>query len=480
MDKQLEKSLSDYEHSFELFKSLLTTDFPLDSYPPARAKDKTFGIEFPGGLIRKPHYTSCSFINAVFDASNGALSKFHDCEFINSTLNNCDFRYCDILRSTFTSEKGQMRILSCNFSYGNFIESMFSDTEFYGCSFRQMQFEGTEFSRCVMEHSSIEQSVIRNCSFSDIDMRKVGVRYCDFENVEFKSVVFHILDLARNYGLIPLLQKSPQEVIVAYKNDQVMPLSEALVQLRGLLPYYFETRQFYQMLNIYAAYHETDSIMELLPYAFKCVISDHDFADLQDLCSLIVKFNIFSGKQLRDFYGMIKQLVEPNNFPHYLQKSYNTYIENIKRILVDNPNNNPEAHILLKTDIVSLDDLAMHKLLNAVEANIDNLAPDAIFSIQLTKHSPYEILIVICEELPLILQVCQSFYYALGGLKSLSDIAKSMRERTDNHAKKNQAQKPNSAIHKKKHIELSLGRKVVFKFEEEYTEHVISMEYTVH
>lgn len=479
MDKQLERALSDYEQSFKLFKSLLTTDYPLESYPPAQAEKKSFGAEFPGGLIRKPQYTCCRFVNSVFDASNGALSKFHDCEFINTTLNNCDFRYCDILRSSFTSQQGKMKISSCNFSYGNFVASTFVDTEFYGCSFRQMQFEDTRFSHCLMEHSSIEQSVIRNCSFSDIDMRKVGVRYCVFENVQFKSVVFHILDLARNYGLIPLLQSSPQEVLVAYKNDEVMPLSKALVQLRELLPYYFETQQFYQMLNIYAAYHETDSIIKLLPYAFECAIKNHDFADLQDLCSLIVKFNIFTGKQLRDFYVMIQQLIEPDNFPHYLQKSYNTYIENIKRILVDNPNGDPEAHIILKTDILSLNDPAMLGLLNAVEANIDSLAPNAISSIQLTKHSPYEILVVLCGALPQILQVCQVFYYALGGMKTMSDIKKSLRGHTENRTKGKQAKQPSSNIHKKEKIQLSVGKTVIFKFEKEYTEHVNSMEYTV-
>lgn len=479
MNQELDKIYSDYEQSFKTFKSLLTTDYALESYPPARAEKMSFGTEFPGGLIRKPQYIDCRFVGSIFNASNGSLSKFHGCEFIDATLNNCDFRYCDILRSSFSSRAETMEISSCNFSYGNFIESFFDKVRFSGCSFRQVQLENTNFTQCSMEYSSIEQSTIRNCSFTDIDMRKVGVRYCIFENAEFRSVTFHILDLARNYGLIQLLQNSPDEVRVAYGNEKTMSLAQAISQIEKLLPYYLETKQFYEMLNIYAAYRRRDKIVELLPYAFECVVKDHDFADLQDLCTLIVKFDMFTGKQLREFYTMIKRLIVPDNFPHYLQKSYSSYIENIKHILVDNPNGYPEAQILLKTDITAIDGPEMCGLLKSIEANVEGIAPGTMSSIQLTKHSPYDVLIVLCGVLPEILQACQAFYYALGGAKAISDIRNSLKERTESRIKTKPHQDSDRDIRKSKKIELSFGNAVIFKYETEYTQHVKSMEYTI-
>lgn len=479
MAREIDPIYSDYEQSFKLFKSLLTTGYDLESYPPARAEKTSFGKEFPGGLIRKPQYTDCRFIGSFFNASNGALSKFHNCEFIDSTLDNCDFRYCDILKSSFSAQAEAMVISNCNFSYGNFIKTTFVKAQFSGCSFRQMQFENTKFDQCSMVYSSIEQSVIKDCSFVDIDMSKVGVRYCIFENVSFQSVTLHVLDLARNYGLIQLLQKSPQDVLVAYGNGKIMSLSTALAEIKKLLPYYLETNQFYEMLNIYAANQEVDKIIQLLPYAFECVIKNHDFADLQDLCTLIVKFNMFSGKQLREFYAMIKRLIVPDNFPHYLRKSYNSHIENIKHILVDNPNGYPEAQIVLKTDILTLDTPEMHGLLKAVEANIESIAPGTMSSIQLTKHSPYDVLIVLCGALPEILQVCQAFYYALGGMKAMSDIKNSLKERTENHTKNKHPTYPGKDVQTTKRVEISLGKMIMFKYETEYTQHVKSLEYTI-
>lgn len=480
MAEYLDQIYLNYEQSFREYKSLLTTTYELDSYPPRHAQNQMFGIDFPGALIRKPLYEECMFIESKFNASDGALSKFHECQLIDCLMDNCDFRYCDIYASIFSSNKNKFQINSSNFSYGNFINSKFTDIEFSGCSFRQMQLEKTLFKNCIITHSSIEQSSIKDCIFENVDLRKVGVRYCTFENVRFKSVTFHILDLARNYGLIQLLQKS-ENIKIAYENGKEMSLNEALPRLKALIPYYFETQQFYELLNVYIMYNDQEAILNVLPFAFNTVIKVCDFAALQDLCALIVKFRICTEKQLRYFYTMIKQLIIPDNFPHYLRKSYNTYIENIQYILVDNPYNNPQAHIILKTDIETLADIDMSLLLKSIETNINDLAPNIDTSIELTRHSPYDIAIVLYGMLPEILTVCQIFYYSLGGTKAFSDLKNSLKEKTDNNRKVVKSNNiDNNDVESIKRIELSVGKFFSFKLEKEYIKRVKSMEYTIH
>lgn len=473
MSEYLDPIFLDYEQSFKEFKELITTDYELDSYPPMQAKNQTFGSEFPGALIHKPLYENCTFVGSIFDAADGSLSRFHNCQFFDCFMNNCDFRYCNIFHSTF-STSNKFEITSCNFSYGGFKDSSFSNIHFSGCSFRQMQFENTNFKHCLMQYSSIEQSNIRNCSITHVDFSKVGVRYNFFEKVNFKEVTFHILDLARNFGLIQLLQMNSDEIKIAYGNGKEMSLSEALPKLRRLIPYYLETQQFYELLNVYAAFNEHEKIINTLPLAFRNVVASCDFAALQDLCALVVKFNICTNKQLQKFYTLIRQLIVPRDFPHYLLKSYNTYIENIKHILVNNPYENPEAYIVLKTDIETLSDMDMSQLLMSIEVNIHKLAPNADTTLQLTRHSPYDIIIVLYGMLPEILNVCQAFYYTLGGVKSYSDLKKSSKERTDR--KDNPANHGNN-IEEERRIELSIGKN--FSFKKEYTKRVKSMEYTI-
>lgn len=478
MSDFLDRIYSNYEKAFNKYKFLLTTDYDTDSYPPLFAEHMTFGREFPGALIRKPKYKDCIFIGTRFESADGALSRFHNCSFDSCILNNCDFRYCDINNSNFSSKINELNIFSCNFSFGNFINSSFSDTRICGCSFRQMQLDGTAFANCIIENSSFEQSYVKNCSFENLDLRKVGVRYCTFENNTFKNVTFHILDLAKNYGLIQQLRNSDSVEVVAFKNDMTMTLNEAVDYILELIPYYLETEQFYELINVYAVHNMYDEIFTILPIAFERVVTNLDFSSLQDLCTLVVKLNICTDKQLRDFYFYIKQLIIPNKFPHYLRKSYNTYIENIRYILVDNPYNNPEAELLLKTDIESLSDADMGKLLMSIETNIKELAPHTDVRIQLTHHSPYDVVVFLCGTLPEILAVCQTFYYCLGGIKTLSELRKSKKEKTTKVTSCNPESK-NIKQEKKKRIEISLGKNFTFKYEKEYTEHVEALEYTI-
>lgn len=475
----IESTYLNYEKSFQAFKELLTTNYEIEAYPPVTAEHVTFGKEFPGALIRKPNYKNCMFIESKFDSADGALSRFHNCSFESCNLNNCDLRYCDIFDTNFQANQGNSIIESCNFSFGNFVNSHFTNTLFYGCSFRQMQLENSSFRYCTMKYCSIEQSSIKNCLFEDLDLRKVGVRYCTFENITFKSTIFHILDLTRNYGLIQELQKSQEPVLVAYKNDKVMSLKEAIVYLWNLVSYYLETKQFYELINVYAIHDEYEKIFNILPKAFKSVISACDFAALQDLCSLIVKLNICSDKQLRDFYSLIKQMIRPDIFPHYLRKNYNTYIENIRYILVDNPYNNPEADILLKTNIESLNDVDMANLLISIETNIKELAPKVNTVIKLTHHSPYDVMITLYGALPDIFMICQMFYYCLGGAKSFSDLKGSRKEKTINKVKKQLPTSENVNQKSSKRIELAFGKIFSFKYEKEYTKRIEILEYTI-
>ena len=479
MTDYLESVYENYETAFQTYKELLTTEYEIESYPPAIAENKIFGIEFPGSLIHKPQYMNCTFISSKFDSSDGILSKFHNCSFNDCIFNNCDLRYCDIYASSFLSKQSKSIINSCNFSFGNFIDSKFINTNFAGCSFRQMQLENISFQHCTMHHCSIEQSIIKNCSFEDLDLRKTGVRYSTFENVKFNSVTFHILDLARNYGLIQQLQNSDQTICIAYKNDKTMCLDEAISYLHKLIPYYLETNQFYELINVYNIYGEYEKIISLLPTAFKSVITTCDFAALLDLCSLIAKMKICTDKKLREFYVLIKQFINPDKFPHYLRKSYNTYIENIKHILVDNPYDNPEANIMLNTNINSLSEVDMGKLLTSIETSLEELAPEVDASIHLTHHSPYDILIVLYGALPDILMVCQMFYYTLGGAKAFSDLKNSRNEKVINKNLKHPPRTSKTNEELIKRIELSMGKSFVFKYEKEVNKRIESLEYTI-
>ena len=73
-------------------------------------------------------------------------------------------------------------------------------------------------------------------------MSKIVFRFCDFDNVKFKNVVIHILDLAKNYGLINELKKNGCDIKIFYGQNNYMSLDAALKLLPNLLLYYFNEK----------------------------------------------------------------------------------------------------------------------------------------------------------------------------------------------------------------------------------------------
>lgn len=315
----------DFKKSFQDFKALLTTEYDLESYPLSVIKGKTFGTKFPNALIFKPTYEDCKFIGTNFEGTNLANSKFHICSFIDCLFNNCDLRYWKLYRSHFQNGK----ISGCGFGFGIFKDITFESTTFEGCSFGQMQLENISIQGCKLKFSSFEQSDIKNCVLKDLDLRQAEVRYCNFEGTTFENVVFHILDLPRNYGLVEQLLKSPNTVYVAYKGDKLMPLEEAVAYLRKLVPYYYETHQFYELLTTYALHKEYDKVKEVMPEVLKSLIDSCDFSALQDICTLIVKMELYNEEELNTIYSQIQHQTNKDKS----EKSSQYFIANIKNIL---------------------------------------------------------------------------------------------------------------------------------------------------
>ena len=426
----LDKQSPELAQSSHLFFSLLTNkNVNMVDPPPQYAKNADFDVNFPGKFINSPTFINCRFNGSIFDSPAGESTNLESCGFFDCTLHNGDFRYCNFQDTIFTSKHGQSLIDICNFSYGNFIGTRFVQTTLTRNSFRGMLIDSCSFQDCQFDSSGFERSNIRNCNFVNLDFSKIVFRFCNFDNVQFSNVTIHILDLAKNSGLIEQLSKVPSEVKIFYGDGKFTSLEEALFKLPGLTPYYLSNKEYYYAINILAMQNRLEEVWALLPDAFNHVIWTKNFAALQDLCSLIARIKKYNETQLQELYNIIKKQTVPEKLPYHQLKSYSTYMENIKSILLENPHGYPSATITIGTNVLpnNMDQLA--PLLKAVETNLHDLLPEVAPRIQITHHSPYDVIIFLYATLPELLRVCQMFYYTFGGLKSLKDIASSRHEK---------------------------------------------------
>lgn len=473
---ELIKNEREFNESFSLYQSFQPASLSDEILPPEKADNQDFFDDFPGNLIQKPQYTSCRFHESKFNSSNGAYSKLHNCSFYDCLFTNCDLRYSAFTQCKFASRNDITKIISCNFSFSNFINNTFKSVKFSGVSFRQMLIADCYFVESSIVNSSFEETIFNNCTFQNINFKEVGVRFCEFSNCTFENVVFPILDLASNIGLIELMLEQQKEIQISLGTKGTTSLEHAIQLLYKLVPYYYRTHQYYQVINILLINKEYKKIWDLLNEAFNYVISINDFPALLGLCNLIVKLHIFEEDKLKLLYNRIIESIKPEQLPYHLMKSYLVYIKNIQNLLLENPSQYPTAQIILKTDIDENERKKLIHIIDDIETIINNIDTNILPTIQLTHHSPYEIVAFICAELPTLLQVCQVFYYTFGGLKSLKDLGQSRHEKTINNKKIRE--KNNKEIKHNLNVTMNIG-KFSIDIHKETIEHVESSEYFI-
>lgn len=417
----LSENLVSFEESFELYKKCSAKASEINVLPPLKAKDTDFYDDFLGSMIQKPEYSNCRFHNSPFLASNGAYSYFEECFFNDCKFKDSDFRYGYFKDCSFI-QKEKFDIHGTGFNYSTFLKTKFYNVDINGCSFRYMELDNSEFKQCTMKNSSFEHCNIKNCTFEDIDLRNIGIRYNTFNNVTFKNIIFPILDMTNNFDLLKEFQRQPDNVKFSLGNNGEVTYIEALELLQKLIPYYLETKQFFNVINILWINNDHDNFKLLLPQVLEYTVKHNDFEALQNICSLIVRTNMLDAQQLKNIYSRITEIAQPDKMPTHMYKSYIFYIEHIRQILYVNPENNPVLQITLSTDITKGE---LHKLIPILE-DIDNVVRETSESlnpqIKLVHYSPYEIIIFICGNLDLLLKISQMFYYTIGGVNALNQV----------------------------------------------------------
>lgn len=424
----IENNIS-FEDSLQLFREFSVKSRDYSYLPPKEANDRDFGSDFPGSLIEKPRYTDCRFYNSQFKASNAAFSifkntYFYDCFFEDSNFNYSDFENC------MFEKKKDFSIFGTGFNFSQFCNCTFKGINIKGVAFRDINLQNCYFTNCTINNSSFERATIKNCKFERMDLRNIGIRYCRFVNVKFDNIVFPILDLTNNIGLFSILEECSDNMRFSLGYKKEVTLTEAKTLLLSLIPYFEGTEQYFQILNIFLLNGDIKKIISLLPMALEASIRKSDFDALQNICQFIADSNLFSKNQMANFYNSIYSLIDPAKLSFNMQKGYAVYIDNIRKMLIENPYNYPCAriHLVTEINIETLD--AVPLVLSDIENLIAKVNSEISPIIQLTHHSPYEFLILLYGLLPDLLLICQTFYYAFGGVKSFSDIKNSKHEKT--------------------------------------------------
>jgi hypothetical protein len=143
---------------------------PKEKWPLTRTENTQFynvDLNSPivGGILNRPSFRKCKFVNVDFDGINCTKALFHE----------CDFEGCVFGKRFF----------------GSISNTEFKICEINSCSFVSMEIFSSTFEDCVLSGSNLRDIKFRNCQLKNLsiegELKRVSFLNCIAENVNLSS-----------------------------------------------------------------------------------------------------------------------------------------------------------------------------------------------------------------------------------------------------------------------------------------------------
>lgn len=398
--------------------------------------DCDFDENYDTNIINKANFSHCRFIKTPFIGVSSAYSSYRNCLFQSCETQNTNFTFCDFTSSTILgSGNDYTKWIANDFSYSMFDKAKIENIFFEGTSFYQATFNSSELRNLSFKHCCFDSALFMNAAIMDIDFSNIELLLCNFENATIINTKFTIIMLLNNFGLLQNYTHSNTIEIVAGQNN-IMKKEDVLYTIKKLIPLFWSNHDFFPLCNIYLNLYSIDMAYKVLIECLEIAVKELDFMQINHLCKLAVYSNKFPIEYLNQVYKFIDKSINTDELNYSNTKKYLRCNDEIKYLLQVNPKQQAQLYLSLKTDINDTEGIGC--LLKSLEKTIKEMdnSINPLYTIQ--KHSPYEILLIICAAATTLLPIAQFFYYMNGGLKSGHDLLpKSKKTKSKEQNEKN-------------------------------------------
>lgn len=385
--------------------------------------DCDFDENYDTNIINKSYFSHCRFIKTPFIGVSSAYSSYRNCLFQDCATQNTNFTFCDFTSSVINgSDDNYTRWIANDFSYSMFDKAKIKNIFFEGTPFYQATFNNSKLSNLSFKHCCFDSALFVNATIMDIDFSNIELLLCNFENATIINTKFTIIMLLNNFGLLQIYTNNTNSntiEIIAGQNN-IMTKEEVLCTIKKLIPLFWSNHDFFPLCNIYLNLYSMDMAYKVLIECLEIAVKELDFMQINHLCKLAVYSNKFPIEYLNQVYKFIDKSIDTDALNYSNTKKYLRCNDEIKYLLQVNPKQQPKLYLSLKTDINDTEGIGC--LLKSLEKTIREMdnSINPLYNIQ--KHSPYEIILIICANAATLLPIAQFFYYMNGGLKSGHDL----------------------------------------------------------
>lgn len=300
------------------------------------------GMSLNHSIIEYADIKECDFDLAAITGS-----IYRHCSFINNSMKEPDFEFCEFLDCDFYNKTP----ITCSYNNSSFIDVRFHDISFDSCTFTSAYFEKCHFFGGRISYSTLENSYFKDCTFENIDFRSLNMAFIELNNPHMMNVTLPMSQIPFMYGCLNYLLNTKDSVRISKGETRTISIQEYFKKVIPLMKKYFdESEQYFPLSNIYISLKEYDMAIEALKKGLSIAIENHDFRMLKYYCNLIAKSGCFQSEQLHMFYNNICRLSPQGQGSLSEQKNYARHIGEIKAILFDQTSG-PNLSVTIKTDV---------------------------------------------------------------------------------------------------------------------------------
>ena len=355
-------------------------------YKNINVYNEVFDSEYDGGYISKSKYDNCIFNNVLFDGTQGDSSKFINCQF-----SMCNFKNATFDHSDFSHSKIEMKssINSCGFTKCNFSHTRFCGSTIVGCNFIETWLEGTQIVNSSFEYCNFENAVFDSVTLKNVDFSKVSIDYVEFKKCILSNVIFQIFSILHSYNGLDLIKENADEIFLKFPDSpNEIGGREFLNSLMELEAYFYYKNDYFALVNINIFLGENNIAFNNIVQGFGYFFKNKNFKEIKYLCKLASNNMFFSKKQLYELYLILSddRVIETMSYPEY--KIYLDEMEEIRRILVDNPYDLPQTKITIETDIDYLDTKNVSNVIESVNKAYSLVSENSPTYLSIRHNSP--------------------------------------------------------------------------------------------
>ncbi len=419
---------------------------------------------------RRSFYSECMFTKSNFTNTGFTGSIFSNCNFKDNVLkhtvfDSCNFRQCNFTRST----NGNNVLEGTNFNNAVFVDCTFEGVVLDAGIASNALFENVIFKNCVFLGMLWEASTFEDVYFDNCQLKGLNFEQCIFENIHMNNIRLLFPTIPFIINGIKYLMETDDNVYVSSADNPNgrMDKAEYLKLLPTLEKFYYGTKNYFPLANIYIAQEKYQNAYNAIIHGLRLAIQLRSFKSLRSFCLLLKTIPVLEPKHYNYAFECIQNEIGHQFFSSTDFYILSQYLGEVRQLLMSGKRGTVVG-ITIKTGINSDDYDKLGILISVLNSIIDYSSTKANNYIEIRHFSPYDIFCQITANPECIFSVIGIIYSALLGIDTLykkhkENVQKSIEEKQtlaqtelikaqteqiklDNLLKKQQLEKDNEKI----------------------------------